>query len=636
MKNDCQAPTDDTSNNAYLDDILQVRMQRRQLLQGSLNVAAATLFSSVPLSVLGNTPTSTPTSKLGFTSIPVSTEDTVIVPSGYKAEVLFAWGDPISDGATFDSSAKQSAAEQALQAGMHHDGMHYFPLPLSSDNAEQGLLVINHEYIDAAILHPDGQAQYTQEKSDKEMAAHGVSVIEVKKTAGQWSLVRPSQYARRITAQTPMQLSGPVAGNELVKTAADPEGTQVLGTLNNCANGYTPWGTYLTCEENFHTYFKATDSENSLQKRYGLKPKSRYGWEQFHPRFNAQAHPNEPNRFGWIVEIDPFNPSSPPIKRTALGRFSHENAALAIADDNRVVIYSGDDARFEYIYKFVSAEPYNPDNRAANMDLLDTGTLYAAKFNADGTGEWLPLVHGERGLTAENGFADQAAVLVKTRLAADTLGATKMDRPEWIAVHPDTQQVYATLTNNSHRGKDGKPSADTANPRDKNIFGHIIRWDEQNNDPTATTFAWDIYALCGDPANEASERQGTVQGDIYACPDGLWVDLQGLLWIQTDVSSRKIGKGDYEPFGNNQMLAADPVTGETRRFLTGPKGCEITGIAATPDGKTLFINIQHPGESGTSASNPTGLSDWPDGPNGQRPRSATVVIQKEDGNLIGS
>ena len=395
-------------------------------------------------------------------------------------------------------------------------------------------------------------------------------------------------------------------------------------------------GTYLTCEENFHTYFKATHTQIPLQKRYGLRPNSRYGWEQFHARFDTQAHPNEPNRFGWIVEIDPFNPSSTPIKRTALGRFSHENAALAIAEDNRVVIYSGDDARFEYIYKFVSAEPYNPDNRAANMNLLDKGTLYAAKFNADGSGEWLPLVHGEQGLTAENGFVDQAAVLVKTRLAADTLGATKMDRPEWIAVHPDTQQVYATLTNNSQRGKGGKPGADTANPRDKNIFGHIIRWDEQNNNPTATTFAWDIYALCGDPADHTSDRQGTVKGDIYACPDGLWVDLQGLLWIQTDISSRKIGKGDYEPFGNNQMLAADPATGETRRFLTGPKGCEITGIAATPDGKTLFVNIQHPGESGTSASNPTGLSHWPDGINGQRPRSATVVIQKEDGNLIGS
>ena len=241
MKNDCQEPTYNASDNACLDDILQMRMQRRQMLQGSLNVAAATLFSSVPLSVLGHSPMDAPTSKLGFKSIPVSTEDTVIVPPGYKAEVLFAWGDPISDGAAFDPSAQQSAAEQALQAGMHHDGMHYFPLPLSSDNAEQGLLVINHEYIDAAILHPDGQAQYAKEKSDKEMAAHGISVIEVKKTAGQWSLVRPSQYARRITAQTPMRLSGPVTGNELVKTAADPEGINVLGTLNNCANGYTPW-----------------------------------------------------------------------------------------------------------------------------------------------------------------------------------------------------------------------------------------------------------------------------------------------------------------------------------------------------------------------------------------------------------
>ncbi len=620
------------------NDLVEARLSRRQVLQGGLSLAALSLFGglnglaqAVQAAVAETAPTS---SRLGFKSVPVSTADTVVVPEGYQAKVLFAWGDPVSDGAAFAPDASNTAAEQAQQAGMHHDGMHFFPLPLGSDNSEHGLLVMNHEYIDPKLLHTDGLANYSTEKLEKELAAHGVSVIEIKKVDGQWQIVRPSQYGRRVTTSTPMQLDGAAAGSEWLKTNADPSGKAVFGTMNNCANGHTPWGTYLACEENFHNYFAISAGEQPIEHpellaRYSVTGMVNPYWGSKQARFDLRQEPNEVNRFGWIVEIDPFNPDSTPVKHTAMGRFSHENAALSIADDKRVVFYSGDDSRFEYIYKFVSSQPYDAEKRDNNKSVLSEGTLYVAKFNEDGSGEWLPLVHGQNGLTAENGFADQAAVLVKTRLAADKVGATPMDRPEWIAVHPDTRQVYATLTNNSKRKE-----ANAANPRTSNNFGHIVRWQEAGNDPTATAFNWDIYVLCGDPASDEPAKQGNIKGDLFCNPDGLWIAPNGTLWIQTDISSSKIGKGDFAPFGNNQMLASDPDTGEIRRFLTGPKGCEITGIIGTPDLKTLFVNIQHPGEDeATTPENPTAVSSWP---TGDRPRSATVVIQKLDGAVIGS
>jgi hypothetical protein len=366
-----------------------------------------------------------------------------------------------------------------------------------------------------------------------------------------------------------------------------------------------------------------------------------------------------------VVEIDPFDPDSTPAKRTALGRIKHEGAALSIAPDNRIVFYMGDDERNEYVYKFVTNRPYNPDDREANFGLLDSGTLYVAKFNADNSGEWLALVHGQNGLTPENGFADQAEVLVKTRQAADRAGATMMDRPEWIAVHPKTKEVYVTLTNNSRRGTtppssnkpDGttsaasaRPPVDASNPRAANNHGHIVRWRETGNDPTATTFNWDIFVLAGDPQSAVETNQGNIRGDIFSAPDGLWIDERGILWIQTDMSTSAMYNPDpkfttaiknteWQNFGNNQMLAADPSTGEIRRFLTGPVGCEVTGVVSTPDGKTLFVNIQHPGEplsgsqSVNAANNVTFYSSFPDG---GRPRSCTVVITKNDGGVIGN
>ncbi|OUD15375.1 Tat pathway signal protein [Thioflexithrix psekupsensis] len=638
-----------SSQNPVFADILEKHLSRRQVLRGGLGAAAVTMFggvvgcnSSDGDSTTTST-TTTPKSLIGFQSVATNFEDAVHVPKGYTGKVLFAWGDPVSNGPAFSFDAQNSAADQAQQAGMHHDGIHFFSLPYGSNSSTHGLLVMNHEYIDDVVIHIDGgyrysPSTYSVEKANKELAAHGVSVIEVKKVNGQWDVVRPSQYARRVTGNTPMTLTGPAAGSDFLKTAADPTGREVLGTLNNCAHGYTPWGTYLTCEENFHQYFGSksgsdlVDNDLNAYKRYGVPKTSSYGWETQLERFDLDKTPNEPNRFGWVVEFDPFDPSSKPVKHTAFGRFSHENVAFLIAPDKRVVFYSGDDARFEYIYKFVTAKPYDANNRAANATLLDEGTLYVAKFNADKTGEWLPLVHGQLGLTAENGFRSQAEVLVKTRLAADKVGATKMDRPEWITTDPKKQDVYVTLTNNNRRTE---AQQDAANPRADNQMGHILRWRETGGNPTDTRFTWDIYVFAGSPDLPSAQHKGNVKGDIFACPDGLWMDSNGLLWIQTDMSSDSIGKGALAPFGNNQMLASDPTTGEVRRFLTGPKGCEVTGVIATPDMKTMFVNIQHPGETETDANpaNPTKVSSWP---NGQRPRSATVVIVKDDGGVIGS
>jgi secreted PhoX family phosphatase len=567
--------------------------------------------------------------------------DTVVVPAGYTAEVLYAWGDPISAGPGFKPDASNSVEDQMLQAGMHHDGIHFFPLPAGGSSSSHGLLAVNHEYTDDGLLHPGGMEPWTAEKVRKSQAAHGVSVIEVRLDGGRWTVVRPSAHARRITGFTPIRVSGPAAGHAWLQTAADPTGRTVLGTVNNCAHGHTPWGTYLTCEENFNGYFVNRGTIPALQKRYGINERGfGYRWHEHDARFDAAAHPNEPNRFGWVVEVDPYDPYRPPVKHTALGRIKHEGATVAVAGDRRVVVYMGDDERFEHIYKFVSRDPWDPaPGRAANMRLLENGTLYVARFDADGTGQWLELVHGRNGLEAAAGFSSQAEVLVNARGAADAAGATKMDRPEWIAVHRTSGEVYCTLTNNTSRGKAGAPAPDPANPRPDNVFGHIVRWRERGGDAASTRFDWDVFALCGDPTLADANRQGNVKGDLFGSPDGLWFDARGVLWIETDVSTSALGKGDYARLGNNQMLAADPTTREVRRFLTGPRGCELTGVVTTPDGTSMFVNIQHPGETASERSNPAApqaVSAWPGGPAGGRPRSATLVIRKSDGGVVGT
>jgi secreted PhoX family phosphatase len=610
-----------------------LRSDRRFVLKAS---AAAIAAFVAPSGALAKPPAAKP---MGFTGIPVSTADTVIVPHEYSVSTLYRWGDPV--GATagapaFKPDASNTAAEQLLQAGMHHDGMHYFPLDKAS---KRGLLAINHEYTDDGLLHTDGQRTWTAEKVAKSQAAHGVSVIEVAEMQGTWQVVKGSRYARRITGNTPMVFTGPAAGSPLLRTAADPEGRRVLGTLNNCANGFTPWGTYLTCEENFNGYFSSQATPNADERRYGLRPNGwGYRWHEHDERFDAAKNPNEPNRFGWVVEIDPMDPTSTPIKRTALGRIKHEGAMAVQLRDGRVAVYMGDDERFEYVYKFVSRDKVKPGGFAANKDLLDHGTLYVARFDVGGTGVWLPLVHGEGRLTAANGFASQADICVKTRQAADAVGATPMDRPEWTAVLPTTGEIYVTLTNNSERGQPGRAGVDAANPRPQNIMGHIVKWRE-SVDFDSTAFRWSIFNLAGDAALADANQKGNIQGDKFGSPDGLWIDPNGLMWIQTDVSASALNRGPYAQMGNNQMLVANTETGQVKRFLTGPNGSEITGITATADMRTLFVNIQHPGEPASERSNPDqplAVSTWPDGPSGGRPRSATLVIRRKDGGVVGT
>ncbi|MDX2352745.1 PhoX family phosphatase [Stutzerimonas xanthomarina] len=618
---------------------------RRNLLKGSMGLAALGFLGGA-LSACRSAGQSD--SLIGFSGIPTQldpTFDRVQVAPGYSARTFFSWGDAVlADAPVWNPDASDDWQAQLKQAGDNHDGMHFFPFSDAPDS--HGLLVINHEYVNPP-LHPNGMT-FTDGKRPldevrKEQAAHGLSIIEVKKDAeGEWQRVMPSRYNRRLSAMTPMAVGGPLAGHEALKTVADPSGREIIGTVNNCSSGFTPWGTYLICEENWHNYFVNHDAADLAarrpHKRYGIAGEGLsklYGWETADPRFNAtpdssQPHGgyvNEPNRFGWVVEVDPFDPQSKPVKRTAFGRYCRECSVLSLGEDGRMAFYSGDDTKGEYVYKFVPAGRYVPGADQANRQLLDSGTLYVARFNADGSGAWLALVHGQNGLTVENGFADQAEVLLNARAAADQAGATPMDRPEWVAVHPRSREVYVTLTNNDGRGV--KQPTDKANPRPNNLHGQILRWNEAGADPTATAFTWEIFLLAGEqPGAKVANGQpvpanltGTINGDIFSSPDGLAFDGAGRLWIETDY-------GDNEPamqaMGTNQLLCADPHTREVRRFLVGPRGCEITGITWSPDYRAMWINVQHPELSFPASDGKT------------RPRSSTVLITKNDGGVIGT
>lgn len=631
------------SANEHFQSVVARAVSRRGFLKSGLGLSAAAFLSGSLAACTSDddasaaSPPSSPPAVAGpllnFAGIPTSTADDIVVAAGYTATVFAPWGTPLfssGPGSSWAGDASESAADQARQVGDNHDGLHFFPF--TEGNNDEGLLVMNHEYTNVRWLFADGQVD-SLDDANKDLNAHGVSVIHIRRTAGRWEIVADSAYNRRLTGNTPMLLTGPAAGDTLLQTSADPTGTLVFGTLNNCGNGYTPWGTYLTCEENFNQYFGTLNTlgtpRNAAQVRYGLDSNgTERKYEQYVPRFDWQLEPNESNRFGWIVEIDPFDPRSTPRKRTALGRIKHENAAYRIGADGTVVVYMGDDQANDYVYKFVSDGKYVAGDIRNNANLLDSGKLYVARFNDGtatgdfmGTGEWILLDKAAN--TALAGFANQAEVLVNTRLAADAAGATKMDRPEWVAVHPSSGEVYVTMTNNSSR-----TLIDDANPRANNRYGQIVRWRETGNDPSATTFEWDLFVLAGNPTVHSDLRAGSsnvTAENMFNSPDGLGFDKDGRLWIQTD--GNYSNSGDFAGQGNNQMLCADPESKEIRRFFVGPKACEVTGLTFTPDGKTLFINIQHPGEDGNS--------NWPDG-GSARPRSATVIITKNDGGVIGS
>lgn len=651
-----------TSTNPTMYEISLARPSRRGFLFGGLATIATGLFGAglTPRAALAQTTASG--GLLGFSAIPISFDDKVLVPAGYNVQVLAPWGTPILGDMPAFTPGGNSGAEQGMQVGSHHDGMHFYPIDGSSSD---GLLVINHEYIEPRFLHAekwsgralDGDMVVfdtvgARDADDvlKEINGHGCSVMRVTKGADGWQ-VMADPANRRITGLTPMEIAGPARGSAHLVTKFAPDGKRARGTLNNCSSGATPWNTYMTAEENWAGYFINADAEMPREhKRYGLSAEeSRYGWEKAvggadeYARFNATAsgataaddYRNEPNAFGWMVEFNPFDPASVPQKRTALGRFAHEGIVFAPAVAGKpVVCYSGDDTRFEYIYKFVSSAVYDPATASGAM--LDDGTLYAARFNADGTGDWLALAPGENGLSPENGFADLADILVNTRLAADKAGATKMDRPEWGTVDPATGEVYFTLTNNNKRDL---TQVDAVNPRAENVFGQIVRWKYTDANHAATSFAWELFVLAGTPKQSTTFNDLTLGDDnIFACPDGIWCDANSRLWIQTDMGD--IGpdyEGPLKDFGMNAMLAADPKTGEVRRFLTGPHGQEITGLSMTPDGKTMFINVQHPGAHATPEDFAAGKfgSGFPDY-NGTVPRSATLVITRDDAGVIGA
>jgi uncharacterized protein len=613
-------------------------ISRRTMLKGMAATGAFGLFGCAST---GETQSgSDGSAPLTFAELGRSTSENHQVAPGYNAQVLIRQGDPIRKGAPLYRPGQQTAGEQEVQFGTDNDFIAYMPLPRGSSNSNRGLLGVNHENHRAHLCFPgvDGKTPLTRQQCEVQMAAQGFTVIEIAKEGNNWRLVEDSRYNRRISTSTAMRVAGPAAGSPRMRTNADPSGTRSFGTFNNCAGGWTPWGTMLTGEENIQNYFSGdpgTGPEAAARKRYGITGKGRYAdWGRYFDRFNMDKEPNEANRFGWVVEIDPYDPASPPVKRTALGRCAHEGATYALSHDGRVAIYMGDDARMEYVYKFVTEGKYDAANLEANRDLLDRGTLYAARFEANGRMRWLPLVHGQGPLTAANGFASQADVVIEARRAAQLLGATPMDRPEDVEAHPVTGRVYVVLTYNDQRKPD---QVNVANPRGPNKHGHIVEIVPPlvggKPDHAATECEWGFFLLGGDPrvAEHGARYASPVSPNGWlAAPDNVAFDPKGRIWISTD------GQDDWAGFNDSLYGAtvSGASRGATRCFFNGPTGCEICGPCFTPDGRTLFLAIQHPGDDkGSSFDKPS--TRWPDFRGDLPPRSSVLAITRADGGEIG-
>ncbi|GIW13718.1 MAG: phosphatase [Tepidiforma sp.] len=633
--NQCAHPAPNPSANEYFGEVARRYISRRRLLGWGAAAAGMLVVGRAGglAPAAERARAAEPGPRLTFTPVRLDDSDRIIVPPGYRHELLIRWGDPLflDPDTGFDIDA-QSASKQARQFGYNNDWLGFIPLA-----PNRALLIANHEYTNPELMFRGYDPENpTREQVDIELAAHGASVVHLERhPARGWRYTLGAWHNRRITGTTPIRLTGPAAGHPWLRTSEDPAGFTVLGTLNNCAAGITPWGTVMTCEENFHQYFANRDgvadpAKKAAHQRYGLPTgASERKWERFHPRFDLAQEPNEAFRFGWVVEFDPHDPGSLPRKHTALGRFKHEATSTVIAGDGRAVVYMGDDERFEYVYKFVSAGRYDPNDRQANMRLMERGTLYAAKFNDDGTGRWLPLVAGQGALTAANGFPTQAEVCINTRRAADLVGATKMDRPEDVEVHPQTGTVYVVLTNNTQRGTSGRPAADAANPRAQNRHGHIIELIPDGGDHTALTFRWRFLMLCGDPASDSSTYFAGFDRSLVSpisSPDNITFDRAGNLWISTDGQPSSFKKND----GVFAVPVAGPERGYNRQFLSAVPGAECASLIFSDTGDTLFVSIQHPGE-GTTLENAS--STFPDG---REPRPAVIFVRKEDGGIIGS
>ncbi|CDX59988.1 conserved hypothetical protein [Mesorhizobium plurifarium] len=648
---DNDGPPVNPTDNRTMGEIIAARFSRRGFLMGSLAVSAIAATVSPLALIAADEARAAEASAFKFDELEAGIDDKHHVAPGYDADVLLRWGDPLfADSPEFDP-LKQSAEAQARQFGYNNDYVGYIPI---DGSAEHGLLVVNHEYTNPHLMFPgivsivekDGKktaevAPLSKQQVDVEMAAHGGTIVEIRKQDGKWQVVRDGKLNRRIMSTTEMALSGPVAGHDRVKTNADPSGAKVIGTVNNCAGGVTPWGTYVMAEENIHGYFSGELPEGHKEaanyKRLGI-PEGAYEWGAHYDRFNLAKEPNEPNRFGWIVEVDVNDPASVPRKRTAMGRFKHEGAESIVARDGRVVFYLGDDERFDYVYKFVTAGKFNADDRAANMNLLDDGTLHVAKFAEDGSVEWMPIVFGQGPLTAKNGFASQADVLIETRRAADLLGATKMDRPEDIQPNAGNGKVYVMLTNNSKRKAD---QVDAANPRAENAFGHIIEIVEDGGDFAATKGKWEVLLKCGDPSVGevgATFSTATTAHGWFGMPDNCAVDSAGRLWVATD------GQGPKATGRTDGLWAVDTegaARATSKLFFRVPIGAEMCGPLFAPDDQTAFVAVQHPGDGGEDwegFGRPSHYEDpstrWPDFKPDMPVRPSVVAITKQGGGKI--
>jgi secreted PhoX family phosphatase len=639
------------SPNALFEHVVAHRYGRRAVLQGLLAGSALAIIGGPDALANGAARHS-----FAFAEVSHGVDRTHHVAAGYKVDVLIRWGDPVTADAPPFDPRRQSAAAQQKQFGYNNDYVAYMPLPLGSNNPDRGLLVVNHEYTNEELMFPglgrqDAKqvnfAGMTPDLVAIEMAAHGMSVVEIQKNPeGQWSVVSGSPYSRRLDAlDTVFEITGPAAGHTRLKTRADASGRKVIGTLNNCAGGVTPWGTVLSGEENVHGYFwgklDEANPEARNHKRFGV-PDNWYAWGKYHDRFDVNKEPNEANRYGWVVEIDPYNPRSIPKKRTALGRVKHEGATPVVNRDGRVAVYCGDDERFEYVYKFVTTGRFNAANRNANIDLLDAGTLYVARYSADGTGEWLPLVQGQGPLIPANGFNSQADVLIETRRAADLLGATKMDRPEEIEVNPRNGKVYAIMTNNSRRKAD---EVDATNTRAGNEWGQIVEMIPADGDHAARRFTWSLLIQGGNPADaKVAGIYGpeTSANGWFACPDNAAFDNQGRFWVGTD-QGESWQKASGTADGIWAVETEGPNRGKSKMFYRNPVGAEICGPCFTPDDKSLFVSVQHPAADGAGAFTRNGKvstfedpgTRWPDFKEDMPPRPAVIVITKLDGGVLG-
>lgn len=613
-----------------LADLMARRLSRRGFLTAAGAALGAAALPSCARLIPGMADNS---STLRFTEIAHGYDETHHLAEGYDLQVLLRWGDRLFPDAPPFDPFHQTAEAQTRQCGFNNDFTAYLPLPYGSQNSDHGLLCVNHEYILTGLMFPDTTP--SAEITHVEMAAHGHSVVEIKREGTQWRIQRHSRYTRRLNGlDTVFTVSGPAAGHHRLCTGADPSGRRVIGTYGNCSGGVTPWGTVLVAEENFNEYFFgdiARHPESEALKAYDITGKPYTPWYRFEPRFDLAQEPHEPNRHGWIVEYDPYDPRSKPVKRTALGRFKHENATTALTADGRVAVYSGDDEMFQHLYRYVSKHPVNRENRKANARLLDEGILYAARFDEHSL-TWLPLVYGSGPLTPLNGFHSQADVMIEARRAATLMGATPMDRPEDVETNPVTSKVYLCLSNNKKR-----TAVNSANPRPHNIHGHVLELTPPVTggaiDHGADTYRWDFFLLGGNPDaadSQAHYHSGTSPQGWLSCPDNLAFDPKGRVWITTD-GMPKSGIADA-------LYAADgegPGRALTRRFFAVPRGAEVTGPSFTPDGSTLFVSVQHPGdEPGSTFHTPS--TRWPDFRNDMPPRPAVVAIRRKDGGPIGS